>query len=237
MSPSALHRASPTTTVPMVGLVAGTEDSTPLIFRVAISEDSYLQLDDVVVTLRQLRGVGPVSTAGVVTQIRARHEGASFGSDVFLISDGVLPAHVQELAEVTTTRVDPELYVPPLPGARTMRAPGADRDKALYFDQMPSKIPVGLGRDGEPIFVNLEFVDGTRGAHVSISGISGVAIPLFGEPITISLALGLGFIVGGVTLFNLSRKPRRRNQPISADARLQIGLPLTYPQRTDTQEH
>jgi uncharacterized protein len=165
----------PTSTGPIVGLVAGTEDSTPLIFRVAIREGSYLQLDDVVVTLRQLPGVGPVSTAGVVTQIRARHEGASFGSDVFLISDGVLPAHVQELAEVTTTRVDPELYVPPLPGGRAMRASGADRDKALYFDQMPNKIPVGLGRDGEPIFVNLEFLDGTRGAHVSISGISGVA--------------------------------------------------------------
>ena len=36
-------------------------------------------------------------------------------------------------------------------------------------------MPVGLGRDGAPIFVNLEFLDGTRGAHVSISGISGVA--------------------------------------------------------------
>src|SRR5215207_10696806 len=91
---------------PPVGLVAGTEDSTPLIFRVAIGEDAYLQLDDVVLTVRKVPGVGPVSTAGVVTQVRARHEGASFSSDVFLISDGVLPAQVQELAEVTKTRVD-----------------------------------------------------------------------------------------------------------------------------------
>ena len=42
-----------------VGLVAGTEDSTPLMFRVAIAEDSYLQLDDVVVTVRDVPGVGP----------------------------------------------------------------------------------------------------------------------------------------------------------------------------------
>ena len=35
---------------------------------------------------------------------------------------------------------------------------------------MTTKVPVGLGRDGEPIYVNLEFLDGTRGAHVSISG-------------------------------------------------------------------
>ncbi len=159
----------------VVGLVAGTEDSTPLVFRVAIGTGAYLQLDDVVLTVRDVPDVGPVSTSGVVTQVRARHEGASFGSDVFLISDGVLPAHVQELAEITTTRVDPECYIPPLPGTAAIRASGADRDRALYFDQMLTKVPIGMGRDGEPIFVNLEFLDGTRGAHVSISGISGVA--------------------------------------------------------------
>ena len=158
-----------------VGRVAGTEDSTPLQFAVALDETSYLQLDDVVVTLRDIPGRGPVLTSGVVTQVRARHEGASFGSDVFLISDGVLPARVQEIAEVSTTRVEPEVYVPPRPGEIVRRATGAERAQALYFDQMTSRLPVGLGRDGEPIYVNMEFLDGTRGAHVSISGISGVA--------------------------------------------------------------
>jgi uncharacterized protein len=158
-----------------VGLVAGTEDSTPLQFAVALDEDSYLQLDDVVVTLRQVPGVGPVLTSGIVTQVRARHEGASFGSDVFLISDGVLPARRQEIAEVSTTRVEPEIYVPPRPGEVVRRATGQERAQALYFDQMTGRVPVGSGRDGSPIYVNMEFLDGTRGAHVSISGISGVA--------------------------------------------------------------
>ena len=144
-------------------------------FAVALEADSFLQLDDVVVTSRQIPGTGPVVTSGVVTQVRARHEGASFGSDVFLISDGVLPARVQEIAEVSTTRVEPELYVPPRPGEIVRRATGAERAQALYFDQMTSRLPVGLGRDGSPIYVNMEFLDGTRGAHVSISGISGVA--------------------------------------------------------------
>src|SRR5262249_15619367 len=63
----------------------------------------------------------------------------------------------------------------PLPGAEVRRAGGEERAQALYFDQMDRKVPVGLGRDGEPIYLNLEFLDGTRGAHVSISGISGVA--------------------------------------------------------------
>jgi uncharacterized protein len=158
-----------------VGRVAGTEDSTPLQFAVALDEDAYLQLDDVVVTLRHIPGLGPILTSGVVTQVRARHEGASFGSDVFLISDGVLPARVQEIAEVSTTRVEPEVYVPPRPGEVVRRATGAERAQALYFDQMASRLPVGRGRDGAPIYVNMEFLDGTRGAHVSISGISGVA--------------------------------------------------------------
>ena len=158
-----------------VGLVAGTSDATPLKFSVAVGPDAYLQLDDVVTTVREVPGVGPVRTSGVVTQVVARHEGASFGSDAFLIADGVLPAHAQEIAEVTTTRVDPEVYVPPMPGIAAARAQGAQRDRALYFDSMDKKVVVGLGRDGEPIYINLEFLDGTRGAHVSISGISGVA--------------------------------------------------------------
>ena len=159
----------------VVGRVIGTEDATPLQFNVALDEGAYLQLDDVVVTVRQVPGVGPVLTSGVVTQVRARHEGAHFGSDVFLISEGVLPAQVQEIAEVSTTRVEPEVYVPPRPGERVRRASGAERAQALYFDQMSARVPVGLGRDGSPIYINMEFLDGTRGAHVSISGISGVA--------------------------------------------------------------
>ena len=159
----------------LVGLVAGTSDSTPLRFHVAIGADAYLQLDDVVTTERTISSRGVIRTAGVVTQVTARHEGASFGSDVFLISEGMLPAQVQELAEVTTTRVEPECYVPPLPGTSVRRATGEDRDHALYFDSMQKKMVVGLGRDGEPIYINLDFLDGTRGAHVSISGISGVA--------------------------------------------------------------
>jgi uncharacterized protein len=159
-----------------VGRVLGTLDATPLQFWVAVQPGAYLQLDDVVVTVRELPdGRDPVTIAGVVTQVRARHEGATFDSDVFAIADGMLPAQVQEAAEITTTRVEPEVYVPPAPGALVRRASGAERDGALYFDQMQRRIPIGTGRDGEPLYINADFLDGTRGAHVSISGISGVA--------------------------------------------------------------
>jgi uncharacterized protein len=158
-----------------VGRVLGTSDATPLQFWTAVAPGSYLQLDDVVVTTRELPGREPVTIAGVVTQVRARHEGAQFDSDVFAIADGTLPAVVQEAAEITTTRVDPELYVPPAPGALVRRATGDLRAAALHFDRMEKRVPMGTGRDGLPAFLNADFLDGSRGAHVSISGISGVA--------------------------------------------------------------
>ena len=58
--------------------VLGTFDATPLQFWVAVRPGAYLQLDDVVVTTRELPEGEPVTIAGVVTQVRARHEGAQF---------------------------------------------------------------------------------------------------------------------------------------------------------------
>lgn len=50
---------------------------------------------------------------GMVAQVRARHEGARFDSDVFLIEDGILPAEVSQAAQIVTTRFEPEIFVPP----------------------------------------------------------------------------------------------------------------------------
>jgi DNA helicase HerA-like ATPase len=159
----------------IVGRVLGTEDSTPLEFWVGLGEDRYLQLDDVVTTERIPPGGDPVRIHGIVTQVRARLEGARFESDVFLIEQGILPGDVVEAALVTATRVEPEVFIPPLPGAAVAKADSKQRDEALYFDGMTSRLPAGLSRDNDPIYINLEFLDGTRGAHVNISGISGVA--------------------------------------------------------------
>jgi uncharacterized protein len=158
-----------------VGRVIGTDDATPMEFWVAVGEGQFLQLDDVVACERALPGRDPVRLYGVVSQVRARHEGARFDSDVFLVADGLLPAEVSEAAQVQTTRFEPEVFVPPLPGTEVHRAAGADRDIALFFDQMTARVPAGLSREDEPLYVNLEFLDGTRGAHVNISGVSGVA--------------------------------------------------------------
>jgi DNA helicase HerA-like ATPase len=160
---------------PVAGLVIGTEPATPLEFWVGVAPGSYLQLDDVVVVDRVLPDGQPLRISGVVSQVRATHEGARLDSDVFLVADGVLPAQVSEAAQVLATHFEPEIYVPPLPGEAVRKATGIEREEALLFDQMRRQLPAGLSRDDEPFYLNLEFLDGTRGAHVNISGVSGVA--------------------------------------------------------------
>jgi DNA helicase HerA-like ATPase len=156
-------------------MVLGTEDSTPLTFWVGVAGDAYLQLDDAVIVDTEVPGRGSLRISGIVQDVRARHEGASFDTDVFLVDRGVLPVDTAVAAEVVATRFEPEIFVPPMPGLAAFRARGADRDQALYFDQMTRRMPGGLTRDGEAVYLDLDFLDGSRGAHVNISGISGVA--------------------------------------------------------------
>jgi len=155
-----------------VGMVLGTEDATPLIFWVAVAPEAYLQLDDAVIVDTDVPGRGPLRISGIVQDARARHEGASFDTDVFLVDRGVLPVDTAVAAQVVATRFEPEIFVPPMPGLPAFRARGKDRDEALYFDQMARKIPAGLSRDGEPVYLDLDFLDGSRGAHVNVSGVS-----------------------------------------------------------------
>ncbi|HIQ48444.1 MAG TPA: ATP-binding protein, partial [Aquifex aeolicus] len=52
---------------------------------------------------------------------------------------------------------------------------GLDFEKALYYDDMKRKIPAGLTRNGNVVYLNYDFINGREGAHISISGMSGVA--------------------------------------------------------------
>ncbi len=159
-----------------VGRVLGTEHTSTREFRVVLDETEYLQLDDLVVVRTQVPKQGEVRTYGIVTEVAAMYEGATFESDTHRIAvEGTLPGAKVRSAEVAITRVDPELWVSPDPGEKVERARGEERNKALYVDEMGRPLPIGLGRDGEPVFVDLDFFDGRKGGHMSISGISGVA--------------------------------------------------------------
>jgi DNA helicase HerA-like ATPase len=173
-----------------VGRVIGTKESQPLEFWVGVDEKQYVQLDEVLAVTTELPvalpdGRNEVNHYGVVDQLQSSYEGASFHSDVFREAAGRLPVGVSTIAHVSVTRVavpkrdggdaELEVLVPPKPGRAVRRASDEDRQLALYFDQMRRRFAAGLSRDGQPVYGNLEFLDGSRGAHVNISGISGVA--------------------------------------------------------------
>jgi uncharacterized protein len=66
-------------------------------------------------------------------------------------------------------------------------------------------VPAGLSRDGRAASTsNLEFLDGTRGAHVNISGVSGVATKT-----TYATFLLHSLFTSGVLGSNARTTPRR----------------------------
>jgi hypothetical protein len=159
-----------------VGRVLGSQHSSTSTFRVVLDDDDFLQLDDLVVVRTEVPKAGEVRTYGVVTEAEAVYEGASYESDTHRIAElGIMPAAKVRSAQVQVTRVDPEVWVSPDPGETVERAAGEERAKALYVDEMTRPLAVGIGRDGEPVHVDLDFFDGRKGGHMSISGISGVA--------------------------------------------------------------
>ena len=159
-----------------VGRVLGTQHTSTSEFRVVLEDDEYLQLDDLVVVRTQVPKYGEVRTYGVVTEAEAVYEGAQYESDTHRIAaEGILPGAKVRSAQIQVTRVDPELWVSADPGEVVERARGDERDKALYVDEMGRPLPAGIGRDGDPVSVDLDFFDGRKGGHMSISGISGVA--------------------------------------------------------------
>lgn len=158
------------------GYVLGTEEATPLEFWVAVLPGQVLRIDDVVSAATQRPdGGGTVMFYGVVDHVRTLLEGAPLDTDTFLARDGSLPVNVSYAAHVQVTRIEPEEYLPPHPGDPVCLAEQLDLDRALHFDGMETRIPAGQMRSGEAAYFNFAFINGERGAHINISGVSGVA--------------------------------------------------------------
>ena len=155
-----------------VGLVLGLRSSTPLEFWVGVEEGVSVQLDEVLWTKSEKDGV---SFYGVVTEVERFIEGTEFVSDDRLVIEGLIPANFAYIAKVSVTRIEPEVYVPPVPGNPVYRADERSLELALYYDQMKRRIPAGISRTGDVVYLNYDFINGREGAHVSISGMSGVA--------------------------------------------------------------
>jgi len=157
-----------------MGRVIGTQDATPLDFWVLLDEHEQVQVDEAVV-VETNAPIGPVKLFGIVDIIRARHQGSTFDSDVVEAERG-LPVELSIAAHVKVTRLDPEYYYPPLPGDSVRVVSGEEYARALFMDKMERKFPLGLSlARKETVYGNLDFLNGRKGAHINISGVSGIA--------------------------------------------------------------
>ena len=161
-----------------VGCVLGSKPSTTLEFNVLVDPENYLETDDIVYvesSVKNYPDADKVTFYGTVTDIQQYNEGLSFDGDSKLVKDGKLPANYTFVARVLITKIDPEIFVSPHPTDNVYRATGEKLAKALSFNQMKQKIPAGIMRSKEPFYINFDYINGSKGAHVSISGVSGVA--------------------------------------------------------------
>jgi DNA helicase HerA-like ATPase len=163
----------------MIGHIDGSVPATTQKFDVVLAEDASVELDDLVVTRQPHAGpTDGVAHYGIVTECSSKIEGAQFSSDTQRIAGArTMPGVIAQTATVRVLRADPEVWIPPCAGAVVERAGGVDRDRALFVDQMDerARLPIGFDRRLEPVYVDFTFLNGEKGGHVSISGVSGVA--------------------------------------------------------------
>ncbi len=159
-----------------VGLVDGSVPANTHRFNVVLDDKQHVELDELVVTSQELPDGGSVAHYGIVVEGTGEIEGAEFASDTQRIhGDQTMPGVTSRQVEVQVLRTVPEKWLPPAPGASVHRAEGDHRANALFLDQMEQRLPVGLDQQGQPIYGDFAFMNGEKGGHFSISGVSGVA--------------------------------------------------------------
>lgn len=219
---------NPTAAPTPIGAVLGTEESTPVSFWVAVSPEARVQLDDLVTVRTALPGGGEVAFYGMVDTVRKVHEGLKFESDTADVVAGLMPATTAYAARILVTRVYPEIFVPPQPGDPVRHARGRDLELALSADKMERSFPGGLLADGQPMPLNFDFINGQRGGHINISGISGIATKtsyalfllhsMFNSGLTGPADRAIIFNVKGEDLLHLDKPNRDLNAKEGAHA-------------------
>lgn len=165
-----------TNTSQALGWVLGTTPATTTSFKFLIAPGVEVQINDLVMVKRKRLDTEEEQVFyGVVDAVEAMHEGVQFDTDVIDVVGQNRLSRLSRTAMVNVNRLDPEFFVPPLPGDEVHMAAKTDLEMALATDRMDLHFPAGLLSNGHPLPLNLEYIDGTKGAHINISGISGIA--------------------------------------------------------------
>jgi hypothetical protein len=160
----------------VVGLVDGALPASTRRFSVVLEDGAVVQLDDLLATTQVLSDGRTMTHYGIVVEGTRHIEGASFATDTARIArEQTMPGETARRVDVQVLRTVPELWLAPEPGSEVTRAAGTGRAQALFLDQMDQPLAVGLDQAGLPVYVDFAFLNGMKGGHVNISGISGVA--------------------------------------------------------------
>lgn len=176
-----------------VGVVTGTNSASPYNFFVRLYQENnqptyMVQIDDIVKVTFSYKPYGQMVYYGIVTEINTRWDfGLASGYEEEIALKGLLPAFPIYIATVTTTRMfkaekgkllQDAPQVPPPPGTEVMIAQGEEIDIALGFDDLIRQnmaVPIGTFKNGRPAYADVRYILGENGAHINISGQSGVA--------------------------------------------------------------
>jgi hypothetical protein len=157
-------------------LVDGSQEANTSRLHVVLDETATVELDELVTISQTLPDGSELTHFGIVVEVRGHLEGAELSSDTKRITGTkTMPGETTRTAEIQVLRTLPERWLPPEPGALVSPARGVAREQALFLDQMERPLAVGYDQFLQPVYADFSFMDGTRGGHVSISGISGVA--------------------------------------------------------------
>ncbi len=161
--------------VSVIGVVDGTRNCTTTTFWVVTSDEASVELDDLVAVDQILPDGDTLTHYGIVVELERLIEGASWSSDTARVTAQTMPGETVRCAEVRVLRPYPERWVAPEPAQEVRRVVGDERARALFMDQMEHSLAVGLDAREQPVYVDFDFVNGRKGGHVNVSGISGVA--------------------------------------------------------------
>ena len=125
-----------------IGCVDGASQATTRRFAVVLDDDAAVELDELVTCVQRLPdGSGDVTHYGIVVEQRGVIEGAEMPSDTRHIArERTMPGQTVRAVDVQVLRTMPERWVAPEPGAAVHRALGAEREAALFVDEMRGRV-------------------------------------------------------------------------------------------------
>ncbi len=169
-----------------VGSVSGLKPITPYDFwiRIDIEESSslpvkMLQIDDMVKVEFSYERFKKITVYGVVVEIETRWDRDGMrGFEEALVASNRSFALPVYLARIIVTRLVPLVSVPPPAGTPVYLVDEKESDEVYGFSTLKKKnraLPVGVLLNGGVAYLDLAYILGDNGAHINISGVSGVA--------------------------------------------------------------